>query len=31
LLPLIDNQGGSGWAETAAPADGFFYSLLIKN
>ncbi len=31
LLPLIDNQDGSGLAENAAPADGFFYSLLIKN
>ncbi len=31
LLPLIDNQHGAGLAENAAPADGFFYSLLTKN
>lgn len=31
LLPLADNQDGSGSAENVAPADGFFYSLLIKN
>jgi len=31
LLPLIDNRVGSNLAHNRVPADGFFYSLLIKN
>ena len=31
LLPLVDNQDGSNLAQEGVRADGFFYSLLIKN